>query len=118
MTITSEDEAPVVVTWTEPVATDDSGVTPVLVSTHTSGAEFEVGEPSATVTYTATDAAGNEVMQSFTISVIVGKCMHALDFLPCLPFFQKVVPLPWMKLILFSSCNLKLINSVFSLIIQ
>ena len=71
--IASSNDAPVAVSWTEPTATDDSGVAPTLTPTHTSGTEFDVGIPSATVTYTATDAAGRTAIQSFTISVIVGK---------------------------------------------
>ena len=71
--IASSDDAPVAVSWTEPTATDDSGVAPTLTPTHTSGTEFGVGNPSATVTYTATNAAGRTASNSFTISVIVGK---------------------------------------------
>ena len=71
--IASAANAPVEVTWTEPVATDNSGVTPSIQSDHNSGQTFGVGDPIATVIYTITDEAGNTAMDSFTISVIVGE---------------------------------------------
>ena len=56
-----------VATWNEPVATDNVGVTS-FDSTHYSGDTFPVG--TTTVTYTATDAAGNSAYSSFDIIVI------------------------------------------------
>ncbi|MGB1636044.1 MAG: HYR domain-containing protein, partial [Flavobacteriales bacterium] len=54
------------VTWTAPTASDNcSGV--VLTSTHNPGDTFNTG--TTTVTYTATDAAGNDVSTSFTVTV-------------------------------------------------
>ncbi len=53
-------------TWTAPTATDNC-VTPVLTSTHVSGASFQVG--LTTVTYTATDAKSNTATCSFTVKV-------------------------------------------------
>lgn len=54
------------VTWTAPSATDNCpGV--VLTSSHNSGDFFDVG--TTTVTYTATDIAGNNVTCSFTVTV-------------------------------------------------
>ena len=56
------DSCNAVVTWAAPTATDNCpGVT--LTSTHNSGDIFPVG--TTTITYTATDAAGNSVTCSF-----------------------------------------------------
>jgi hypothetical protein len=58
----------VVVTWDEPVATDNDG-TPGVAQTEgpASGSSFSEGE--TVVVYTATDAAGNETLCSFTVTV-------------------------------------------------
>ncbi len=57
------------VTYTAPVGTDNcSGVTTVRTAGLASGATFPVG--MNTVTYTATDAAGNTASCSFTITVV------------------------------------------------
>ena len=53
------------VSWVVPLATDNCSVT--LVSTHNPGDVFQLG--TTTVTYTATDASGNEANCSFTITV-------------------------------------------------
>ncbi|HCL04788.1 MAG TPA: hypothetical protein DHW64_01970 [Chitinophagaceae bacterium] len=54
------------VSWTAPTATDNCpGV--VLTSSHQSGDLFPIG--NTTVTYTATDAYGNAISGSFTVSV-------------------------------------------------
>jgi gliding motility-associated-like protein len=53
-------------TWLAPIATDNCAVQ-TLTGTHTSGTEFSLG--STTVTYTATDAAGNSSTCSFTVNV-------------------------------------------------
>ena len=55
-----------VVTWTAPTATDNC-VTPTLVSSHASGSSFSVG--TTTVTYTATDGAGNSSTCEFDVTV-------------------------------------------------
>lgn len=55
-----------IVTWTEPTATDNCS-NMVLTSSHNSGDEFPIG--TTTVTYTATDAAGNVVTCSFDVTV-------------------------------------------------
>ena len=54
-----------VVTWTAPTADDNCSAT--LSSTHNPGDSFNVG--TTTVTYTATDAAGNSVQTSFDVMV-------------------------------------------------
>ncbi len=54
------------VTWTEPTASDNSGSVE-LTSTHLPGDQFGVGE--TTVTYTATDDAGNTATCSFVVTV-------------------------------------------------
>ena len=56
-------------TWTTPTTTDNCTVDS-LVGTHTSGALFPVGVTS--VTYTATDLAGNSVDASFLVTVVDG----------------------------------------------
>jgi len=54
------------VSWTAATATDNcAGAT--IVSSHTSGQQFPVG--TTTVTYTATDAAGNTASATFTVTV-------------------------------------------------
>ena len=57
------------VPWTEPTATDNSGMVPTVTQSHQPGDSFNVG--TTTVTYTFTDLAGNQAQCSFTI--IVGK---------------------------------------------
>ena len=54
------------VSWTPPTSTDNSGA-PTLTSTHNPGDSFPVG--STTVTYTSTDAAGNEATCTFDIMI-------------------------------------------------
>ena len=61
-----------VVNWTEPSATDNSGVQ-TLTSSHSSGSQFPVGE--TIVQYTSTDSSGNYVTAVMTILVIQRK-MH------------------------------------------
>ena len=57
------------ISWTAPTATDNSG-TQTLTSTHNPGDSFPIG--TTTVTYTATDAAGNSANCSFDV-IVVGK---------------------------------------------
>ena len=54
------------VTWTPPTATDNCGIT-TFVSSHAPGSIFPIGV--TTVTYTATDAAGNTNTCSFDVTV-------------------------------------------------
>jgi hypothetical protein len=58
-----------VATWATPVPTDNCTASGsiVLTSSHTSGSTFALG--TTTVTYTATDAAGNSSTCSFTVTV-------------------------------------------------
>jgi len=57
------------VTWTPPTASDnvDGPVTPVQTAGPTPGAAFPLG--TTTITYSATDAAGNVATASFTVTV-------------------------------------------------
>ena len=67
--ITQDSDAGVceaVVTWAAPTASDNCAVT-TFTSTHDSGDTFPVG--STTVTYTATDAAGNSTTCTFDVIV-------------------------------------------------
>ncbi|PHP64769.1 hypothetical protein CSC94_22470, partial [Zhengella mangrovi] len=69
--------ATAVVTWTEPTASDNApGVT--LTSTHNPGDAFPIGE--TTVTYTATDAAGNTATGSFKVTVTDGEAPVFVTF--------------------------------------
>ena len=54
-------------TWTEPTATDNSGMTPTVTQSHQPGDSFNVG--TTTVTYTFTDMAGNQAQCVFTVIV-------------------------------------------------
>ena len=55
-----------VATWTEPTATDNSGISPTRLQTHRSGESFSVGQTE--VTYIFTDQAGNAATCSFTVT--------------------------------------------------
>ena len=55
------------VIWTEPTASDNSGMVPTVTQSHQPGDSFNVG--TTTVTYTFTDMAGNQVQCSFTVTV-------------------------------------------------
>ena len=57
------------VPWTEPTATDNSGMTPTVTQSHQPGDSFPVG--TTQVTYSFTDMAGNQA--TCTFSVIIGK---------------------------------------------
>jgi len=66
---TDPGEDTAVVTWTAPTATDnvDGAVTPVQTAGPAPGSAFPLG--STTITYTATDTAGNVATASFTVTV-------------------------------------------------
>ena len=55
------------VTWTEPTASDNTGVPPVRTRTHQPGDGFGVG--TTDVVYTFTDQAGNVARCEFTITI-------------------------------------------------
>ena len=63
-----------VVNWTQSTATDNSGIQ-TLTSTHNSGENFTIG--NNTVTYTATDDAGNTETCTFFV-IVFGKCLLML----------------------------------------
>ena len=54
--------------WTEPLATDNSGIDPRRSTTHTPGNRFPLG--TSRVTYTFTDVAGNSAVCSFNVEVV------------------------------------------------
>ena len=58
--------ATAVVMWSPPTVSDNSGVV-TLTSTHDPGNTFYLG--STTVTYTAVDAAANQVTDSFMVTI-------------------------------------------------
>ncbi|XP_072172386.1 uncharacterized protein [Diadema setosum] len=63
------------ITWTEPTATDISGVTILRSQTHTSGSLFPVG--TTTVTYIFTDGSDNDAAPcTFTITVVADDTTH------------------------------------------
>jgi hypothetical protein len=67
ITVTNDpDSCSAVVIWTAPTATDNSGSV-TMTSNFESGSEFPEG--TTTVVYTATDAAGNQVTCSFSVTV-------------------------------------------------
>ena len=59
-----------VANWTEPMATDDSGLVPVINKSYEPGTMFSFG--STDVTYTFTDAAGNMAQCVFTVTRLEG----------------------------------------------
>jgi len=56
------------VNWTEPAATDNSGILPAVTSNHQPLQRFSQG--THVITYTAVDQSGNKVTCNFTIDVI------------------------------------------------
>ncbi len=76
-TNTDPGQSTAVVNWTAPTVTDnvDGSIAPVVTSSPTtgldSGSPFPVG--TTTITYTATDTAGNSTSASFTVTVIDGE---------------------------------------------
>ena len=62
------------VTWTEPTATDNSGVTPTVTSTHQPGQTFPAG--TSQVQYTFTDESGNSAVCLFQVT---GKQKHEAE---------------------------------------
>lgn len=78
---TDLNECGAVVTWDEPIATDNCGIAS-LETTHPSGSFFSTG--LTIVTYTATDVSGNTRTAMFTVVVTD-------DQLPTLTGFQNVV---------------------------
>ncbi|XP_035827824.1 hyalin-like [Aplysia californica] len=68
------------VTWTVPVASDNSGETVVVSSDHQSGDEFPVGD--TIVTFSSTDSSGNEYTCETPVTVKVKYC----DVLPAPDF--------------------------------
>ncbi len=67
--------------WTEPTATDNSGVTPRLIQSHFPGTIFPMG--ITRVLYLFTDMAGNEAQCTFTIT---GNCVFS-DMVFCAWWF-------------------------------
>ncbi|PFX23095.1 Low-density lipoprotein receptor-related protein 6, partial [Stylophora pistillata] len=61
-----------VVNWTEPLATDNTGVVPTLTSNYQPPQRFIQG--SHLIMYSAVDQAGNKATCSFTVKVIAIKC--------------------------------------------
>ena len=59
----------VVVEWTEPMATDNSGIQS-MTSSHKFGSMFRIG--STSIVYTSTDPSGNTEMLAFLV-IIKGK---------------------------------------------
>ena len=56
-----------IVIWTEPTATDNSGMTPNVLQTHLPGFMFPVG--TTHITYTFLDAPGNVATCLFTVTI-------------------------------------------------
>lgn len=64
---TSATTCDAIVTWTSPVVSDNCTSAPTVTSTHASGDTFAKG--TTTVTYTVTDAEGNDETHSFDVTV-------------------------------------------------
>ena len=56
-----------VVSWIEPIATDNSGITPTVTQSHQPGDSFPVG--TTQVSYSFTDLTENEATCSFKIAI-------------------------------------------------
>ncbi len=56
------------VTWTEPSATDNSGIEPIVSRSHAPGSSFFVGTTTV-VTYTFSDLSGNTARCTFNVIV-------------------------------------------------
>ena len=63
------------VTWTEPTATDNSGIVTLTSRTHAPGTFFVVG--TTAVTYEYTDGSGNSATCTFNVNVIERKATSA-----------------------------------------
>lgn len=70
-----------VVVWTEPIATDISGVANLVFQSHQSGNLFVVGETD--VIYTFADNTGNSVDCEFTVTVTTGVYLSVPTTLFC-----------------------------------
>ncbi|XP_022103968.1 sushi, von Willebrand factor type A, EGF and pentraxin domain-containing protein 1-like isoform X2 [Acanthaster planci] len=57
-----------VITWSDPMATDNSGVNPTIDCQPASGNQFSIGDKL--VTCTASDSAGNQEQCSFTVTIM------------------------------------------------
>ena len=68
------DKFSALVNWTEPVAIDNSGVTPTVTSNYQSPQRFSQG--THVITYTAVDQSGNKATCSFTVKVLGNKIFH------------------------------------------
>lgn len=64
-------ETGTVVVWSEPTATDISGVATVVSRSHMPGQMFTVG--ITTVTYIFADDAGNTAICTFNVDIVPGK---------------------------------------------
>ena len=61
-----------VVSWHEPIVTDNSGLNVRVAKNHRSGSNFNIG--STLVTYTATDVRGFTAFYSFNVTVMGKFC--------------------------------------------
>ena len=70
--------------WTEPTATDNSGMTPAVTQSHQPGDSFPLG--TTQVSYTFTDMAGNQA--TCTFDVVIGNYLSFTNILsmtkPCI----------------------------------
>ena len=90
------DKFSALVNWTEPVAIDNSGITPTVTSNYQSPRRFSQG--SHVITYTAVDQAGNKAACSFTVIVIGNKIFNVNNCFPVLVsifWVELLLQLPW-----------------------
>ena len=71
-----QDKFSALVNWTEPVAADSSGVSPLMMSNYRSPERFNQG--THVITYTAVDQSGNKATCNFTVQVL-GKNVSAKE---------------------------------------
>ena len=83
-TVLTNDDCVAVVNWDLPIFSDNCGMI-TLTSTHEPGDTFQIG--TTTVTYTATDACGNQNTCSFEITV-VDNCCNKPPSIVCPPDYQ------------------------------
>ena len=69
-----------VVTWTEPIAVDNSG-SQTLTSSHTPGSSFKIG--ATVVLYTSVDSSGNKATANFSVLIVEGMELRVKCVMKC-----------------------------------
>ena len=77
------DKFSAVVNWTEPVATDNSGLSPIVTTNYHSPQRF--GKGAHVIVYTAMDQSGNKATCAFTV-VVTGITNYRVGVTYIMPF--------------------------------